>query len=101
MAFAGALGEPVAPVTRWKTGVKWLWFTEDLWAARELYRERSLSLGGWLKSLRGRKTYAVYAADDLRPLFVELGMFLKGELAHRLRLLERRAQPRARLGPAG
>lgn len=101
MAFADALGEPVAQFTRWKTGVKWLWFTEDLWAARELYRKRELSLGRWLKSLRGRKTYAVYAADDLRPLLVELGMFLKGELAHRLRFLERRAQPRGRLGPAG
>lgn len=85
MAFADAIGKRVQPATRWRTGVKWLWFTEDLWAARELYRSRELGLRAWLQSLRGEKTYAVYARDDLRPLFVELGVFAKSELEQRVR----------------
>jgi predicted ATP-grasp superfamily ATP-dependent carboligase len=101
MAFADSIGERVAAVTRWETGTKWLWFTEDLWAARELWRSRSLGLGGWLKSLRGRKTYAVYAADDLRPLFLELKVFFKSELERRLRRILPFLERRVRLRPTG
>ena len=87
MAFADAIGEPPAPLTRWESGVKWLWFTEDLWAAREQYRRRELTLGQWIASLRGRKSYAVFAADDWKPFFLECWMFGKGELERRLRRL--------------
>ena len=87
MAFADALGEPPAPLTRWESGVKWLWATEDLWAARASYRRREMSLAQWIGSLRGRKCYAVFAADDWRPFFLECGMFAKGEIERRLRQL--------------
>jgi predicted ATP-grasp superfamily ATP-dependent carboligase len=100
IAFADALGRPPAPVRLWQRGVKWVWFTEDLWAARERYRRRELSLAQWIASLRGRKAYAVFAADDWRPFLLEAAMFAKGELERRLRrigalrLFERRAQAR-------
>ena len=87
MAFADATGKPPAPLTRWESGVKWLWATEDLWAARSQYRRRELTLGQWLASLRGRKSYAVFAADDWKPFFLECWMFGKGELERRLRRL--------------
>ena len=100
MAFADATGKPPAPSTRWETGVKWIWFTEDLWAARAQYRRRELTLGQWIASLRGRKSYAVFAADDWKPFLLECWMFLKGEVQRRLRrlgsfqLFNRRAQAR-------
>ena len=100
MAFADATGNPPAPLERWETGVKWLWFTEDLWAARDQYRRRELTLAQWLASLRGKKAYAVFAADDWRPFLLETWMFAKGELERRLRRLgalhvfDRRAQAR-------
>jgi D-aspartate ligase len=87
MAFADAIGEPVAPVTRWKTGVKWLWFTADVGAARQLLKRGELKLGEWLRSLRGKKAYAVYAADDLLPFLVELGYFVKSQIARAARRL--------------
>ena len=81
MAFADAIGEPVAPVTQWKTGVKWVWLSEDVWAARQL----GLGALEWLKSLRGKKVGAVYAADDLRPFLLDSALFLRKALGRRLR----------------
>ena len=81
MAFAEAVGQPVAPVKGWKTGVKWLWFIEDLWAAREL----GLGSLEWLKSLRGPKCYAVWAADDPTPFLVDFGLLLKAQLGRKVR----------------
>jgi D-aspartate ligase len=85
LAFADALGEPLAPVTRWKTGVKWLWFTADLWAARQLMQRGELKFGEWLRSLRGKKVYPVYAADDILPFLVELGVFVKSQITRAAR----------------
>jgi D-aspartate ligase len=96
LAFADALGQPVAPIKGWKSGVKWIWFAEDVWAAREMWRRGELKLVDWLKSLRGPKVFAIYAADDLKPFLVDLGMFLKAELRRRLRRVrEHRSNRRA------
>lgn len=85
MAFADAIGEAVARVTRGRTGVKWLWFTADLRAACELMQRRELKLGEWLRSLRGKKAYPAYAADDILPFLVELGVFVKSRIARAAR----------------
>jgi predicted ATP-grasp superfamily ATP-dependent carboligase len=81
IAFADAIGEQVAPVTQWRAGVKWVWLAEDVWAAR------ALGLGPleWLRSLRGEKVGAVYAADDLRPALLEAAAFVRATLGRRLR----------------
>lgn len=81
IAFADAIGEKVDPVTQWRTGVKWLWLSEDVWAAR------SLGLGAreWLASLRGERVGAVYAADDPLPALVDAGRFVSSTLGRRLR----------------
>jgi predicted ATP-grasp superfamily ATP-dependent carboligase len=87
LAFADALGQSVAPVKGWKCGVKWIWLAEDVWAAREMWRRGELKLVDWLRSLRGPKVFAIYAADDLKPFLVDLGVFLKTGLGRRLRRL--------------
>jgi predicted ATP-grasp superfamily ATP-dependent carboligase len=101
MAFDDALGNPPAPLTRWESGVKWIWFTEDLWAARERYRRREMGLADWMRSLRGKKAYAVFAADDWRPFLLECWMFMKGEVERRLRRILPLLGRRGRLRPAG
>ena len=89
IAFADAIGDPVPVVTQWKSGVKWLWFAGDFWAARSLMRRGELGAREWLRSLRGTRAYAVHAPDDLRPFFVELAVLLKIQLAMPLRGLAR------------
>ena len=89
IAFRDAIGEPLTPVTRWKSGVKWLWFAGDFWAARSLRRNGQLGLLQWLNSLRGVRAYAVHAADDPRPFFVELAAFLGIQLGAPVRRLKR------------
>ena len=91
LAFADAIGRACVPVTRWRTGVKWLWFSADVWAARAL----GVGFLEWLKSLRGAGAWPVYAADDLAPLFLHLAVSLKADLQARLRRL------RVRLSGAG
>lgn len=76
IAFADSIGQPVEPVTRWKTGVKWIWFTQDFWAARALMRSGQLTLRGWWRSISGTRTHAVYAGDDLRPFLDYIGRIL-------------------------
>lgn len=83
IAYADAIGEPVVPVTQWRCGVKWVWLAEDLWAARQL----GLGAAGWLRSLRGEKVGAVYAADDPRPALADAGRFVTTALGRRLRRL--------------
>ena len=89
IAFRDCLGEPLAPVTTWESGVKWLWFSGDFWAARSLRRNGELGLLQWLRSLRGTRAYAVHAKDDLRPFFVELSAFLGIQLGAPWRRLKR------------
>jgi predicted ATP-grasp superfamily ATP-dependent carboligase len=97
IAFADAIGERVPRLTRARTGVKWLWFVADLWAARQLMRRRELKLGEWLRSLRGKKAYPVYAADDILPFLVELGVLLKSQIARAARRLLAAATARRKL----
>ena len=76
IAFADSIGQPVEPVTRWKTGVKWIWLTQDVWAARELMRSGQLTVRGWWRSISGKRTHAVFAGDDLRPFLDDIGRIL-------------------------
>ena len=69
--------------------MKWIWLTQDLWAARELRGRGELTLLDWLKSLRGPRVHAVYAGDDLRPFFADYWRFLKGCAERGVRRLAR------------
>ena len=85
MAFADAIGDPVIPVTRWTSGVKWVWASADFWAARAAYRAGALTLREWLHSLRGPKVFAVHADDDLRPFLVDFSLCVRAQLARGMR----------------
>ena len=49
-------------------GRKWIVESNDLISSWTYIRERKLTLGGWLKSLRGVQECVWLASDDLRPL---------------------------------
>lgn len=68
IGLADLCGQPLAPVTEYRTGVKWLSFGND---AREFVREArpqgDCSTAQWLWSLRGPKVHDVFAWRDPRP----------------------------------
>jgi len=79
------------------------WIVEDFDLASSLrYRaERTLTLGAWLRSLRGVEEAAYFAPDDLRPLLAMCGGRM-GKLVRRVSraLARRRRVRRAPLRPA-
>ena len=73
------------------------WIVEDFDLASSLrYRaERTLTLGAWLRSLRGVEEAAYFAPDDLRPLLAMCGGRM-GKLVRRVsRALARRRRVRS------
>jgi predicted ATP-grasp superfamily ATP-dependent carboligase len=60
-----------------KNGVKWIDFQLDLATAVRLRREGKLSFADWLRSLKGERTYAYFAGDDLLPFIVSSWKFFK------------------------
>jgi D-aspartate ligase len=54
------------------TGVKWIYLRQDFRSALYYWRHGELTIAGWLKSLRGRKVYAVCSWTDPLPFFLDL-----------------------------
>ena len=80
IAYRDALGLPVQPALRHRTGVKWISIKRD-WEAFDLYREQGLlTTTQWLWSLRGKKTGAVFAWDDPKPAVTSTSRWLRGRL---------------------
>jgi D-aspartate ligase len=50
-----------------RIGVRWVNLADDLPAFAELRRRGELGWGDWLRSLRGVRSFATFAADDPRP----------------------------------
>jgi len=69
IAYCDIIGAPTAPDPGFREGVKWIHEDRDLRAGLQLVRHGELSLGAWLSSYRGRRTFALAATDDPWPLF--------------------------------
>ena len=67
LAYREMLGLPVEPPTGFTEGVKWIDEDRDLRAAQRWRAEGRFGLGAWLASYRGRRVWAISAADDPRP----------------------------------
>jgi len=89
IAYRDALGLPVEPRLRYRTGVKWVSFQRDLSAFKLYRRQGKMSLGRWLRSLVGEKMWAVFAWDDLAPFLASAPGYLWERLAPRLGLARR------------
>lgn len=66
-AYRDALRLPIEPQFDYRRDVIWIDWQRDVRAALEYRRKGELSLGAWLRSLRGDKMWAVYSRDDWRP----------------------------------
>jgi D-aspartate ligase len=76
IAYRDSIDQPLPPVTDWKDDVKWVWLTQDAFAAREMNRLGTMSLRQWLRSIKGRRVHAIFAGDDLKPVVYYLAAFL-------------------------
>lgn len=54
------------------TGVKWIYLRQDLRSAFHYWRRGELSFGDWVRSLRGRKVFAVASWRDPKPFVADL-----------------------------
>jgi len=72
---------------RGRAGVTWVYFSRDLIAACLEVGRRRLSIMAYLKSFRGPKAFAVFAADDPMPSIVELPLLSWRLITRRLPLL--------------
>jgi predicted ATP-grasp superfamily ATP-dependent carboligase len=53
-------------------GVKWIFIRRDCQSAWYHIRKGELTIGGWLRSLRGRKGYALFSWKDPGPFFFDI-----------------------------
>ena len=68
IAYCDALGLPVPTSHGFEDGVKWIDEERDVRSALESIKAGTLTVGGWLGSYRGRRTYALSAVDDPAPI---------------------------------
>jgi predicted ATP-grasp superfamily ATP-dependent carboligase len=71
--YCDCLGLPL-PDTRKQTykGIKWIHLRTDLQSAYNYWKTGNLTLKEWIKSMRGKKFYAVISLKDPVPFLVEL-----------------------------
>jgi D-aspartate ligase len=81
IAYRDAIGAEQAPVTDWQDGVVWIWLSRDLSAARQLRKLGKTSYRQWLRSIRGKRVHAIFAADDLRPFMQFYGRYFTHQVS--------------------
>lgn len=67
LAYCHQTGLPLPRVEPWADGVKWIDEDRDVRSALAERRAGRLGLVAWLRSYRGRRTYALSALDDPGP----------------------------------
>lgn len=72
-AYRDALGlPPLSDNRQLYRGVKWVYLRHEVQAAVSAMRGGELTGRQWLRSLRGRKVYAVWSVGDPLPFFVDI-----------------------------
>lgn len=67
IAYRDALHLPIEPQLKYRDEVIWIDWQRDIRAAIAYWRKGQLTLGQWLRSLRGEKMWAIYSKEDWRP----------------------------------
>ena len=80
LAYCDLLGLKVERPQSFEEGVKWIDEDRDLRSSLQYHREGNLSLLAWIKSYRGKRTYALAAMDDPAPILSTIGRFGRGLL---------------------
>jgi D-aspartate ligase len=92
LLWLAAQGRPV-PAMQARQGTRWFYVSRDVIAAAVEIGRGTTSVGSYLKSLFGLKSYAVFAVDDPLPALLELPLLLP-------RVRNRRAVPTGRMPSA-
>jgi predicted ATP-grasp superfamily ATP-dependent carboligase len=71
IAYRDMIGEKVQRDAFFSEGVKWVDLVEDFKASLLNGCERKLTLAEWIRSLRGRRSYAIWSADDPLPFIIQ------------------------------
>ncbi len=72
-AYCDAAGLPLPPARRQRyVGTKWLDLRRDVQAAVVAHRRGSLSIGEWVRSIRGPKAHAIWSRRDPMPFATDL-----------------------------
>lgn len=69
IAFNDAAGIAQDEVTDWEDGVTWVWLYHDFWVVKEMKALGLITYGEWFQSIKGKRVHAIFAADDLRPVW--------------------------------
>ena len=71
--YCDAVGLPLPPNREQKYGsTKWIYFGRDFQSALHYYRKGKLTMGEWLRSLRGIKVDAIFTWNDPAPFVADL-----------------------------
>lgn len=79
-AYADAAGIDLPPLAdRRQTfeGARWMYIRHDVQSAASLIRSGELTVAEWLRSLRGRRAYAVWSLRDPLPFLVDIQATVK------------------------
>lgn len=69
IAYKDLIGQPLLSTGTFKVGVKWLDLLLDWYSFQEYAQHGELSLGRWLLSWKGVRSFPVFALDDPGPFF--------------------------------
>ncbi len=72
MAYLDAIGRKMDYVDSYKTGVKWLFFANDLLSSLEVLHRRQTTVREWFSSFQRIVDYAYLSPDDLLPWIANL-----------------------------
>ena len=72
IAYLDAIGRDVKYSEDYEAGIKWVFLRDDLRSATRMMLSGDLGTREWISSLLGKKDYASYAKDDLRPFIMSL-----------------------------
>ncbi len=72
IAYLDAVGEEVQPIENYEDGVKLIYFSDDLRASLSMLMNRNLTLRKWISTFNGKKDWAFFAKDDVRPCIMSL-----------------------------
>jgi D-aspartate ligase len=76
--YRDVLGLPIEPQGAYEVGIKWIHEERDLKTVQLYFLpEGRLTYASWLRSYRGKRTYAYAAWDDPKPFLTSLGRILK------------------------
>ena len=92
LAYCDALNIPQEPVRFYNENMIWVDWQRDTRAAIDYIKKGQLTFGEWLKSLRGKKMWAIYSADDWRP-GAAFTFRLMGKLINRVFRINKKHMP--------